>query len=218
MTDDTAGTGATVHSLSGHKAALRRTPTQARSRDKVDRALAAAQDLIQREGVSSLTLPRVAKEADVSVGALYQYLPDREAIVTALTVMYHEQHEARMDELIEAVQAAQTQDPLSEVLRSVADVYRENQQALTLRAELQAAADPELTRGHKLRMVDKIESILLTYRLFEEAEAHLVARTIFFAADGVMHEAFMLDPDGDPDVLAELETMIGEYISSRATT
>lgn len=38
------------------------------------------------------------------------------------------------------------------------------------------------------------------------------------AADGVMHEAFMLNPDGDADMLAELETMIGEYISSRATT
>ena len=56
--------------------------------------------------------------------------------------------------------------------------------------------------------------MLLTYRLFKETKSHLVARTIFFAADGVMHEAFMLNPDGDADMLAELETMIGEYISS----
>lgn len=200
----------------GSASGLRRMPTQARSREKVERALVAAQELIEREGVGSLTLPRVAKEADISVGALYQYLPDREALVTALTTMYHQRHETRLDEIIEAVQATETKDPLGEVLRAIANVYRENKQALTLRSELQAAADPQLTRGHKLRMVEKVESILLTYRLVEEEQANLTARTIFFAADGVMHEAFTLDAEGDPNVLAELETMLGEYIGLRA--
>ena len=76
---------------------LQRAPRQQRSREKVARALAAASDLVAREGVSALTLPRVAEAAGVSVGALYQYLPDRDAIVRALVAEYH----ARLEALLE---------------------------------------------------------------------------------------------------------------------
>lgn len=38
------------------------------------------------------------------------------------------------------------------------------------------------------------------------------ARTVFFAADGLMHEAFAQDEAGDPELIAELEAMLRAYL------
>lgn len=44
--------------------------------------------VLLREGYAKLTTTRVAERAGVSVGTLYQYFPDKRALVTALQVEY----------------------------------------------------------------------------------------------------------------------------------
>lgn len=197
---------------------LRRTPTQARSREKVQRALVAAERLIEREGVGALTLPRVAEEAGISVGALYQFLPDRDAVVAALTALYHQRHEANMDHLMSTIDVTSADDPVAAIILGVADVYRAQRHTRVLRSELQAATDPAMTRGHKLRQVAKITGLLESVGIATGDQAALVARTIFFAADGVMHEAFAESDDGNRDLLGELVTMVRAYLSTHETS
>src|SRR5919202_2147736 len=78
---------------------LRRVPRQARSRARLQRMLDAADELLASEGAEALTTTRVAEAAGVSVGSLYQYLPDKEAIVEALAGRYLAEFEALMEEL-----------------------------------------------------------------------------------------------------------------------
>ncbi len=112
---------------------LRRTPTQQRSRQKVAQAIAAAEDLVVREGVDVITLPRVAAEAGVSVGALYQYLPDREAILAAIVSRYHDRLERLLDDAIERLRSdPRGEDPVGSVLRAVVAVYQDEQSARSL--------------------------------------------------------------------------------------
>lgn len=61
----------------------RRNPRQARSRATYDSILEAAAQVIAREGPQGLTTNRVAERAGVSIGTLYQYFPDKAAIVLA---------------------------------------------------------------------------------------------------------------------------------------
>ncbi|MEQ6903248.1 TetR/AcrR family transcriptional regulator [Nocardioides sp. YIM 152588] len=197
--------------------ALRRVPTQARSQQKVERAIAAAHALLAREGVDAVTLPRVADEAGVSVGALYQYLPDREAVVTALSAVYHARHEARLDELIAAAAAGPPEDPVGTVLDAVARVYREQAGTRALRATLQTLAHLDRARAHKERMVAKVHRLLTVVGLVEADAPDLVARTVFFAADGAMHEAFAADARGDRALLDELTTMLRAYLAPERT-
>jgi AcrR family transcriptional regulator len=191
---------------------LRRVPVQQRSRDKVERALQAADALLEREGVTSLTLSRVAEEAGVSVGALYQYLPDREAIVGALSSMYYARLEARMDELIAGLTHERSADPVGEVIEAIAQMYRGQSATRALRAGLQGADQLALGREHKQRMVAKVQVLLVAYGIVPDGAGDTVARTIFFAADGVMHEVFAADEQGDADLLAELEVMLRVYL------
>lgn len=63
---------------------VRRAPSQARARHKVELILEAALRILDREGEAALTTNRIAAVAGVSIGTLYQYFADRQAIVDAL--------------------------------------------------------------------------------------------------------------------------------------
>ncbi len=68
----------------GEQSAVRRTPSQRRSRERVERMLAAAVTLIERDGSDAMRMSDVAETAGVSIGSLYQYFPDKMAIVRSL--------------------------------------------------------------------------------------------------------------------------------------
>lgn len=195
--------------------ALRRVPVQARSREKVERALAAAAALLEREGVAAITLLRVADEADISVGALHQYLPDRESILVALSADYHVRHEQLMDELVAALAGERAGeragDPIGAVLGAVVELYRQQAGTRALRAALQSTAQLRLTREHKERMVAKVETLLIARGLAHPGDG--TARAVFHTADALMHEAFASDDEGDPVLLRELERLLRAYLS-----
>lgn len=63
---------------------MRSRPRQSRSRSKVALIKAAALAQISEEGLASCTTWRIAGRAGISIGSLYQYFPNREAILKAL--------------------------------------------------------------------------------------------------------------------------------------
>lgn len=62
----------------------RRKPRQSRSRMTYDSILEAAAQLLRHDGPAALNTNRVAERAGVSVGTLYQYFPNKGAILLAL--------------------------------------------------------------------------------------------------------------------------------------
>jgi AcrR family transcriptional regulator len=62
----------------------RKQPKQARSTDLVAAILEAALQVLAREGAARFTTVRVAEKAGVSVGSLYQYFPNKAAILFRL--------------------------------------------------------------------------------------------------------------------------------------
>ena len=62
----------------------RKKPQQARSGDLVAAILEAAIQVLSREGATRFTTTRVAERAGVSVGSIYQYFPNKAAILFRL--------------------------------------------------------------------------------------------------------------------------------------
>ncbi len=63
---------------------LRKQPKQARSTELVAVILEAAVQVLEKEGAQRFTTARVAEKAGVSVGSVYQYFPNKAAILFQL--------------------------------------------------------------------------------------------------------------------------------------
>ncbi|EJL93780.1 TetR family transcriptional regulator [Pantoea sp. GM01] len=66
------------------KISERKRPKQARSNELVSAILQAATQVLEQEGATRFTTARVAERAGVSIGSLYQYFPNKAAILFRL--------------------------------------------------------------------------------------------------------------------------------------
>jgi AcrR family transcriptional regulator len=66
----------------------RRAPKQERGQQRVDRILDAAAQEFARIGYEAATTNAIARRARTSVGSLYQFFPNKEAVLYALTDRY----------------------------------------------------------------------------------------------------------------------------------
>ncbi|MFJ8105723.1 TetR family transcriptional regulator [Streptomyces sp. NPDC096132] len=194
---------------------LRRTPRQARSKARLALVLQAAERILVEEGVEALTTTRVAAEAQVSVGSLYQYLPDRGAIIDALAAGYFVRLEAVMDDLAAAAAGERWEDPVGVLIDAYAGIYRTEHGFRALwfgsgLTEQTRAAD----REHKRRMADGIRRVLLALGVARDDEP--LARSCHaavLAADALAQEAFRRDADGDAALLDEAKVMLRGYLA-----
>ena len=184
---------------------LRRVPRQARSRERLQRVLDAADRVLAAEGAESLTTTRVAEAAGVSVGSLYQYLPDKGAIVEALAGRYLAEFEAVMEEVVEQSSRERWDDPVGVLVDTFANHYRDRPgyRALWfgrhLTEELRAA-----DRENNLALAAGVRRVLR----IPEAEA----RAGVLVADALLQEAFRADPNGDAVLIGEAKRILRLYL------
>jgi len=114
-----------------------REPTQARSRERVARILAAATELIAQRGSEHLKMGELAAKAEVSVGSLYQYFPDKAAVILALAERISEGSRRCIAEALEPVR---TQDELGQAFGDLIDLYWRLFQAEPVRRDIWAGA------------------------------------------------------------------------------
>jgi AcrR family transcriptional regulator len=75
---------------SSKSAGMRRQPRQARSQERVKQILDVAEQMFIAGGYEATTTNAIATRAQVPIGSLYQFFPDKAAIVQALTLRYME--------------------------------------------------------------------------------------------------------------------------------
>ncbi|KAF1006630.1 MAG: Fatty acid metabolism regulator protein [Luteibacter sp.] len=80
---------------------LRKTPKQARSEGLVAIVLEAAAQVLAKEGAQRFTTARVAEKAGVSVGSIYQYFPNKAAILFRLQSDEWQQTSAMIRDILE---------------------------------------------------------------------------------------------------------------------
>jgi AcrR family transcriptional regulator len=68
--------------------AVRSKPSQARGKERVRQILVASLKLFKEYGIEEVTTNDIAAEAQVPIGSLYRYYPNKDAIIVALTELY----------------------------------------------------------------------------------------------------------------------------------
>lgn len=94
-------------------ASPRKQPEQDRSRATVEAIVDAAAHILVKGGYAAFTTNRVAEKAGVSIGSLYQYFPNKEALLGALM----RRHVEEISSGVEEMASRSTHAPLSEVIR-----------------------------------------------------------------------------------------------------
>jgi AcrR family transcriptional regulator len=102
----------------------RKQPRQERSRALVGALLEATARILVQDGWDALTTNRVAREAGVSVGSLYQYFPGRDALVRALLESWADNAAAQLAGLQEALATQPMDTCVERVVAAALDLSR----------------------------------------------------------------------------------------------
>ncbi len=77
----------------------RRVPQQERAARRVAQLLEAAAAVLAEAGYDAATMTEIAERANASIGAVYQYFPNKEAIVRALRVQHADEMQKHWSDL-----------------------------------------------------------------------------------------------------------------------
>lgn len=128
----------------------RKMPKQQRSRETVDVILAATARVLVKEGFDRASTNRIAEQAGVSIGSLYQYFPSKEALVAALV----ERHIETMSEALEAEMHALVDAPLDLCVRRMVTLMLD---AHAIEPELHRVLNEQVPRVGRLHRVHEVE-------------------------------------------------------------
>ena len=185
---------------------MRRQPQQARSRARVERLLEAADTVLATEGFGALTIRRLAAQARVPVGTIYQFFPDMQAILDALALRYL----AEFAELIEAVVArAESEhwtDPVQVLLDAFINLYRSRPGYLAiwggqhLSPEIRQADD----ENNALIANGVRRTLIAQLGLPDSEELMRTCEVTVRVCDALLQYAFRKGPQADEQVLTEM--------------
>lgn len=114
----------------------RKRPQQARSTELVSAILEAAIQVLAKEGARRFTTARVAEKAGVSVGSVYQYFPNKAAILFRLQTDEWQQTSQMLSRILEDV----SQPPLERLRTLVHAFIRSECEEAQMRVALSDAA------------------------------------------------------------------------------
>ncbi|MCJ8520797.1 AcrR family transcriptional regulator [Pseudorhizobium tarimense] len=82
---------------------LRRVPKQERSRERIDEILKVSMDLIGRKGIDAVTMKEIASLSGGPIASVYQYFPNKTAIVAMLYERYADEVKTMIETGIAAI-------------------------------------------------------------------------------------------------------------------
>jgi AcrR family transcriptional regulator len=169
--------------------AFRRRPSQSRGQRRVDLLLDAAAEVIAESGLAAATAEAIATRARTAKGSLYQFFPNRDAVLAALALRYademrriHERafppdaHEVPLERLIDRI------------VKPLAEFHDRNPAFRRVFASTDAGGDDTRAAPKRLRtqlfdsFVDRLDVLFATRNprlgTRERRRAALVAATI----------------------------------------
>lgn len=195
---------------------LRRTPSQQRSRERVERILDSAAAIVVDQGPESLRVSDIAQRAGVPLGTLYQFFARKDDIIYALA----ERFAQRFGDVLEAALAELDVDcEWHELLTLLLDAYTDYYRSEPALRELWVGAriDPEFLRAdheyNNARFADTVTDLMAPKAQVPRAELATMIYVCWEASQALLETAFRSDPSGDPVIIEQTKVMAARYLS-----
>lgn len=179
----------------------RKSPVQARSAASVDAILEATVQVLLEAGKERLTTTRVASRAGVSVGTLYQYFPNKSALLQAAL----KRHLDVVTEAVEQVCQEQKGNPVQSMATALVDAFlrakmKDGKTSVALYAVSADVDGARIAREIGLRSSQAIVAMLASAREPLTKDPQLVASMLQGALAGISRR--LLESDA-PEELFE---------------
>lgn len=200
---------------------LRKAPAQVRAAATFDAILDAAAHILRDGGARALNTNRIAARAGVSIGSLYQYFPNKQAIARALIERHIQRTEARRPAVLDDPHAS-----AAAVMRAAVDWHFDAHRmdprlAQTLRDLASALLPPE--EQQRLAALRRELVGRTVARLIHEGPAARKAHAAFVVdvcITAVAGEALRRHPDwlSSDDFRAEVSTLLERFLRPSGRT
>jgi len=198
------------------KTTPRKRPRQDRSRTTVEAILDASARLLVKRGFDQLTTNAVAEAAGVSIGSLYQYFPNKEALVADLIERHISERRAAMAAELGRVASQPMVEATRSVIACILSAHRVDPALHRVLIE-QVPRVGRLARLEELgRATRELVANILTARKRELAirDPDLSAFLLVSAVEGIFQRAVVFHPERlqDPQLLEEVTSLVTRYL------
>ena len=196
---------------------LRRVPVQPRSVARVNRMLDACAQLVDEVGYDGLTTTLIGERAGVAIGSVYQFFPDKRAIVQAVTLRNLEAYLQRLSSRLSQEQSTHWWDAVDAVIDEYIAMYRTTP---AFRTQFGDAIDVHLLdneRDNNAVVAARIAALLEERYELATGRTEFALRVAFEAAGALIKLAFQQAPTGDVAVLDEARTLIKDYLHRKVS-
>jgi AcrR family transcriptional regulator len=193
---------------------LRRVPVQGRSVARVQRMLDACAELVDEVGYEGLTTTLLAERAEVAIGSVYQFFPDKRAIVQSLAMR-------NMDAYLQSLSArfanetfAHWWDGVDAAIDAYIHMHRSVPGFRTLHfGDVVDLHLLDADRDNNAVIAERLAGLLIDqFQLLDRARLRFALQISVEAADALIKLAFRRDVTGDEAVLTEAKALIREYL------
>lgn len=197
----------------------RKQPRQARSQATVEAIFDATIQVLRAEGLQRLTTIRVAERAGVSVGSLYQYFPQKQALLFAVL----QRHLERVISTTEEAAASAHNGTLQRMVKAVVTAFVQAKTENLDESRALYAVAAELDSRRYVREVGERNRVALEAMLRTACDAHFddVAMTSFMFR-GALVGPLRLVLEGEspqlmiPKLCDQLESLCLGYLQREA--
>jgi AcrR family transcriptional regulator len=182
--------------------------------------LDACAELVDEIGYEALTTTLLAERAGVAIGSVYQFFPDKRAIVQALTLRNLEAYLERIGARFANAQFGHWWEGVDAGIDEYIAMHREVPGFRTLHfGDVVDVHLLDAERDNNTIIAEQLAALLVDH--FEASAGPRLDFALAIAVeagDALIKLAFRRGPDGDPAVLAEAKALIREYLHRHLNT
>jgi AcrR family transcriptional regulator len=176
--------------------------------------LDACAELVDEVGYEGLTTTLLAERAEVAIGSVYQFFPDKRAIVQALAMR-------NMDAYLQSLSArfanetfAHWWDGVDAAIDAYIHMHRSVPGFRTLHfGDVVDLHLLDADRDNNAVIAERLAELLVDqFQVLDRARLRFALQISVEAADALIKLAFRRDPAGDDAVLFEAKALIREYL------
>lgn len=191
-----------------------KSPSQQRSKQTVATILQACEKIIIQEGFYGVSTDKIAKEAGVSIGSLYQFFGNKDSVVSALIQDLFESDLRFFKENFNQIMSLQKQDRIHALVTAGIKIYSTRQE---VRARVlhvyQYLLDQKYFQEILNQYVEMIAQIIDT----PNRDSKMVARIFLTAIIGLFDSAIINNPKfvEDTGFLKEVSLLFETYLNAK---